>query len=510
MPKKSGSLADLVSSGLSLQDMFGAMPPPPWAPPLLSYLNGQQRVLQQAVQGRLGVGNLGWDYKTAKFSHGVPVLLSTTKVKTPKGVLIFSADGQIVIGAAPQPSPIPGQLKLTLYFGNPSATNVKVGLAIVPEGEASGNVAPAPAFGGGSSLTPVAKSASYNANNGELVLMSSPAANAMLTLPTPIAGRVVAAKDVSGFAGGAFDGTGKLFSVNSASGLVDGVSQVLMLDDYGGGTFVADGANWWIVDGAIHFGADPRSVAGLFAWYDAGRAYTIAGIGVGGRNMFVTDLADLSGNGNALHNVTAGQEPDWDRGGPNRRARMLMNGGQFLPTQNVMTPPAGSVTALIIAGSSQLGVTTVYQCVVAQNANATANTGFLCHINTGNASTALNSFVSNSVGSAGTLGANGAGSTGLGTATEETILNQHLWTLTADGVTPYVKVDGFNTTYTADPRTFTPTSGTLYIGQSHFAGANGDQLKGSISEVLLYGPSVSAAAIIPIERYLMKKHGLRF
>lgn len=136
---------------------------PRWASPLLKYLNGQQRVMQQVLQGNLGVGNLEWDEKSAVFSHGVPVLLSTTKVKNPKGVIVFSADGQI-LSASPsvQPSPIPGQIKVTLYFCDSTAKNVKVGLAIVPNGEATGRVAKAPATSG---IAAVARSFPPDAND---------------------------------------------------------------------------------------------------------------------------------------------------------------------------------------------------------------------------------------------------------------------------------------------------------------------------------------------------------
>lgn len=133
-----GTLSDISPAGISLQDLFGSAPVPAWAPALLRFINTQQRVLQQAMQGRLGVENMGWDFKTALFSHGVPLLLSTTKVVAPKGVIPLSADGQSIASIAVQPSPVPKQVKVTVFFVNNLAVNVNVALLILPDGVASG------------------------------------------------------------------------------------------------------------------------------------------------------------------------------------------------------------------------------------------------------------------------------------------------------------------------------------------------------------------------------------
>lgn len=133
-----GTLSDTNPSGLQLEDLFGAATPPKWAAPLLRYINSQQRILQQAIQGRLTIENMGWDYKSARFSHGVPQSLLTKKVVAPKGILITSADGETVVGFKVSPSSVAGQVNVTVLFDNPAAVNVLVAMYIVPDGVASG------------------------------------------------------------------------------------------------------------------------------------------------------------------------------------------------------------------------------------------------------------------------------------------------------------------------------------------------------------------------------------
>lgn len=369
----------------------------------------------------------------------------------------------------------------------------------------SGILVPAQGSGSGGTLNIVTKSASYSAASGETVFVTALSSDVLITLPSPVKNAFVSVADVVGLAGGGILGNGAHLSVNVAGGAsINNVPQILFLRDGGAATFASDGTKWYTTQGEDQVAPDPRGLSGLQFWADAGRGWTI-NTGAGPTFRLVA-LADQSGNGNNLTGAV-----DWDNGGPTGRPRMFFDGSQWLVTPSSMTPSAGTVTLIAIGGSSVLG-TNAFSTMIAQNANSTGATGFAGFVNV-NPAAGVRGFVSASGSGVGVNGTNGAGSgTGLANANVETLLNSHCWNITINGTTPYARVDGLTTTQAGSTtaQSFTPTSGNLWIGQSNFNGSNADFWRGTLSEVLMYSPSISAAnAFIVAEYYAMKKYGLR-
>jgi hypothetical protein len=94
--------------------------------------------------------------------------------------------------------------------------------------------------GGGTTATVVAKTSTYTAVSGDVILANASGGAFTITLPTATSGATVTVKKTD-------SSTLNYVTIQPASGTIEGQSKATISRQYGGGTFIANGTNWFLL-----------------------------------------------------------------------------------------------------------------------------------------------------------------------------------------------------------------------------------------------------------------------
>lgn len=227
-------------------------------------------------------------------------------------------------------------------------------------------------------------------------------------------------------------------------------------------------------------GFNPKSIAGLQAWYDFSDATTLgptsSGTGAVSNNGPVRFVKDKSSSGYNLNNTHADSSvPSFMASGLNGKSAVSFDGGDVLnATVSLMTAP---FSLFIVCKANATGTTRV--CGVGSNRSigpfASSNTQW------------------------GFFSAGGVRSFGV-SATSESVL-----AMTCDSLLAGVFYGNNTQSTTATLNTL--TAGSFALG-TDLGGVTSGTFNGVVYEVLGYNAAVSASQVSTISRYLGKKWGI--
>jgi hypothetical protein len=223
-------------------------------------------------------------------------------------------------------------------------------------------------------------------------------------------------------------------------------------------------------------GFNPKSIAGLSAWFDALDAASITLNGA-----TVSQWLDKSGSGRTLSQATAANQPSYVTSGINGKPSLELDGG----------------TIQSMSGNSNAISQPFTMYAVAKSDDTASNRNLLSGGTSGtppvlavNSSEFLNLFA----------GANLA-------ATSGDVKTASVLTGLFDGSSSAGRHNGSQVSSgNAGTTAFSPTNNGLSLGT--FAGGSSQRWDGLIGEILLYSGKHTATQLAAIERYLGRKWGI--